>query len=367
MPRSSLAGLALAVFLTFSSLAFVSDLAEPRPAPFWWVLIYAADTGIVAVGYALASTRFIRLLPVAVGVNLLSIFGLTRVLPLYSMKMPAGTSVGQLHQRHIVDAWMVITVVTLGYMFFFTFVNTEGRKHVRLQTEIELAEGVQARLVPPLDLTAAGLAIFGKSIPSSRVGGDLIDAISLDGSAICYLADVSGHGIAAGVLVSMVKSAVRTSLSRDEPLVELMRTVNEVLLTLKEPAMYVTFACLRSAGPGRLEYALAGHPPILHYHSCSGSISSLEMEQFPIAMFPGVDFQTGMVGIAPGDLLVVVSDGFLEVTNGKGEEFGAEALERLISRSATEPLPQIIDGLVAETARFGPQQDDQSVLLVRSV
>jgi hypothetical protein len=79
--------LGLAVFLTFSSLAFLSDLAEPRPSPYWWVLVYAADTGIVAAGYGLASTRFIRLLPLAVAVNLLSIFGLKRILPLYSRRV----------------------------------------------------------------------------------------------------------------------------------------------------------------------------------------------------------------------------------------------------------------------------------------
>jgi serine phosphatase RsbU (regulator of sigma subunit) len=74
-----------------------------------------------------------------------------------------------------------------------------------------------------------------------------------------------------------------------------------------------------------------------------------------------------MITIAPGDLLAAVSDGFLEVTNEKGEEFGMEALERLFAGSATEPLPQIVDRLVAETARFGSQQDDQTILLVRAL
>ncbi|HKF04137.1 MAG TPA: hypothetical protein VKB49_17580, partial [Candidatus Sulfotelmatobacter sp.] len=60
-----------AVFLTFSSVAFVSDLAEPRPSPYWWVMVYAANTGVVAVGYALISTRFVRAWPVAIAANLL--------------------------------------------------------------------------------------------------------------------------------------------------------------------------------------------------------------------------------------------------------------------------------------------------------
>jgi len=110
-------------------------------------------------------------------------------------------------------------------------------------------------------VSAAGLAICGRSIPSSRVGSDLIDAVSF-GSLTCYLADGSGHGITAGVLMSMVKSAIRTSLSKGAPLVERMQRLNEVLFDLKEPGMFVTLACLRSAGAGRPEYALAGHQPI---------------------------------------------------------------------------------------------------------
>jgi len=365
LPASSLAILGLAVFLTFSSVAFVSDLAEPRPSPYWWVLVYAGNTGIVATAYALTGTRFLRGLPLAIALNLFSIFGLTKLLPLYSTKVAAGTTVASLHQRHILDAWLVIGLVTLGYMFFFTFVGTEGAKYVRLQTEIELAGRVQAQLVPSLDVSAAGLAICGRSIPSSRVGGDLIDAVSFDGSLTCYLADVSGHGIAAGVLMGMVKSAIRTSLSKGAPLVELMQRLNEVLFDLKESGMFVTLACLRSAGAGRLEYALAGHPPILHYHCSTQAISELRMEQFPIAMFRAASFQSLMIAVAPGDLLAVVSDGFLEVANAKGEEFGLEALKRLLVRNAKEPLSEVAARLAEETVRFGSQQDDQTILLVK--
>lgn len=360
-----MATLSLAAFLTFSSLAFVSDLAEPRPFPYWWVLVYAVDTGIVAAGYALTSSRFIRFLPLAVAANLLSIFGLTRILPLYSARVASGTTVVQLHQRNVLDAWLVIAVLTLGYMLFFTFVSTEGTKYVRLRTEIELAERVQAQLVPPLALSNAQLEICGKSCPSSTVGGDLVDAVALKGSLTCYLADVSGHGIAAGVLMSMVKSAARSSLSRGESLVDLMHSLNEVLFDLKEPAMFVTLACIRSAGAGRLECSLAGHPPILHYHASTQTVSELKMEQLPIAMFRAANFESSAITVAPGDLLAVVSDGFLEVTNSKGEEFGVKALETLLRRSVTEPLAQIADRLVAETARFGSQQDDQTILLVR--
>jgi serine phosphatase RsbU (regulator of sigma subunit) len=329
------------------------------------VLVYAANAGIVAAAYALTATRFVRGLPLAIALNLLSIFALPRLVPLYATKVPATTTVVQLHARHILDAWLVIGAVTLGFMFFFTFVGTEGTKYFRLRTEIELAEQVQSELVPPLEVTTPQLAICARSIPSSTVGGDLIDAVWSDGSVTCYLADVSGHGIAAGVLMSMVKSAIRTSLSKNESLVDLIQRLNSVLLHLTKPGMFVTLACIRTAGEGKLEYALAGHPPILHYHSSTMSVSELRSEQLPIAMFPNLMYESHFVPVEPEDLLAVVSDGFLEVANSKGEEFGLDGLKRFIVSSATETLPRIVDRLVEETAYFGEQQDDQTVLLVR--
>ena len=84
--------------------------------------------------------------------------------------------------------------------------------------------------------------------------------MSFDGTVICYLADVSGHGIAAAVLMSMVKSVARTSISRHEPLVDLMQHLNDSLFDLKETSMFVTLACLRPLAGDRLEYLWAGPP-----------------------------------------------------------------------------------------------------------
>jgi len=133
---------------------------------------------------------------------------------------------------------------------------------------------------------------------------------------------------------------VRTSLSKGEPLVDVMQRLNEVLLDLKEPAMYVTFACLRSAGgtgwsirwrDTRQFSTITLGPERLGIKNGAIAHRHISCREFPKRNDT----------IAPGDLLAVVSDGFLEVTNAKGEEFGMEALERLVAGSAKEPLPQI--------------------------
>ena len=96
------------------------------------------------------------------------------------------------------------------------------------------------------------------------------------------------------------------------------------------------------------------------------TVSFWKMEQLPIAMFRETTFESSSIALSTGDLLVIVSDGFLEVTNDRGEEFGWERLERVILKNAAEPLTQIIARLVDETFQFGNQRDDQTILLVKA-
>ena len=115
-----------------------------------------------------------------------------------------------------------------------------------------------------------------------------------------------------------------------------------------------------------MEYSLAGHPPIHYYHSATRNISRSRMKQLPIAMFSGMNYQSSSIDVLPWDLLVIVSDGFLEITNSREEEFGLER-ENFIVRNANEPVLRIVDRLRDETDRFGSHDDDRTILLLRSV
>jgi hypothetical protein len=100
-----------------------------------------------------------------------------------------------------------ILSIAIGYSFFVIFIQTEGRQTIQAQTELALAHSIQETLVPRLDLTLANCRIFGISIPSDKVGGDIVDVVLLpDGSVAAYVADVAGHGLQAGILMGMVKT-----------------------------------------------------------------------------------------------------------------------------------------------------------------
>jgi sigma-B regulation protein RsbU (phosphoserine phosphatase) len=269
--------------------------------------------------------------------------------------------------RLAMDGGLSITAAMAGYVIFFLFMGTQGVRHVRVRTELELAERVQQTLAPPLASSRAGYEIHGKSEPSSQMGGDLLDAV-YDGEAMaCYVSDVAGHGIQAGVFMAMVKSAARTALLRPGALEALLADLNQVLFDVKAgSATYVTFACVRCHDGGKVEYSLAGNGPILHYHASSKTVSQLALEQFPLGLFARTAFQSGLVKVEPGDILALLTDGLPEVEDANGQQFGLERVGELVARNASVPLADLTEKLFAAARQHGARTDDETLVLVRA-
>jgi len=199
------------------------------------------------------------------------------------------------------------------------------------------------------------------------MGGDLLDAVDDCGAMACFLADVAGHGIQAGVFMGMVKSSARTALLRPRPLEELLADLNRVLFDVKgESPTYVTFACLRCWEGGTVEYTLAGNGPILHYHAHQRSVSQLGMEQFPLGLFANATFVSGIVEVEPGDILALLTDGLPEVEDDNHEQFGLERIGKIIARNPDAPLADLTETLFAAVRQFGRQTDDETLVLVKA-
>jgi serine phosphatase RsbU (regulator of sigma subunit) len=282
-------------------------------------------------------------------------------------KMLVGPGFEYVRCRLAMDGGLSFAAAMVGYVIFLLFIGTQGVRHVRLRTELELAEKVQQSLAPPLALIRAGYEIHGKSAPSSQMGGDLLDAV-YDGEAMaCYVGDVAGHGIQAGVFMGMVKSAARTALLRPGSLEALLADLNRVLFDVKAgSATYVTFACVRCRDDGKVEYSLAGNGPILHYHASSQTMSQWAMEQFPLGLFAHAVFQSCFVKVEPGDILALLTDGLPEVEDANGEQFGLERIGEVVARSASGPLADLTEKLFASVRRYGSGTDDETLLLVRA-
>ena len=358
-------------FLLFSVVGFYVDLMYRGMLPYIVVLTIAFCAGLNASLWIIVLSRLS--MPFLVGVIVLQVF-ITRIntsLANWMMRSFDLKPVSSESGIHFA-ATAMLSAIILSYIFFIVFIRREGKESFRMRNELELAHGIQKTLVPPMRLQTSRFEIYGISHPSEKVGGDLVDVIHLpNGDAIAYVADIAGHGLPAGILMGMLKTATRTALMDAEgreplqTLPVLLDRLNRVLPEVKEPHMYATFTGFRLGANGSVFYALAASPPILQWHASEQTLSHTEEDQFPLGLLPVSSFDGQRLDVASGDLLVIATDGILEVCNKPQEEFGVERLKQVIAKNAEDPLPELAARILASARGFGQQLDDQTILIVR--
>jgi serine phosphatase RsbU (regulator of sigma subunit) len=366
VPLRRLTFLLLAIFCLFGMLGFLIDLIELRQKSLSEVLLWTIFTGGMAVFYLLTIIRAPQwfLFPLAVHVT-----GslLIRILIVPSVGGSASEPIDQVAIRMAAVASLVLSILTGG--LFLQFIRSEGRRAVRLQTELSAAHGIQKTLVPVIEKTAIGCEFYGVSVPSDKVGGDLVDVVELkDGQTFAYIADIAGHGLPAGILMAMFKTAARTQLMNSPRLPAFLERLNEVLPQVKEPEMFATCAATllrRTNSHFSLEYSSAGHPPILRANRSSQCVERLAEPQLPLGLVPTVRYASWELKLEPGDLFLITSDGIIETLDSQGSEFGIQRLEGTLLQEISSPLPQIARNLLSAVSAFGKQADDQTILLFR--
>ena len=346
-----------AVFITLSGIAFFVDLITFGAYPLWGVLLLAVTLGALNVAAVFAQMRNPWLLVATLGMVWLSFVSFYH--------LPKQSAPSLIRRRVIFDGAGLLTAMMVGYRLFLNFAATEGIAHVQLKTELAFAQAIQTTLAPPVRYQDSRLEAYGRTRPSDAVGGDLVDLVESCGSVLAYVADVSGHGIPAGVLMGMVKTAMRHGLLLHQPLSSLLESVNCILPNVKEPYMYATLAGLRFSDPARAEYAAAGHLPVLHYRQVHKDVVQWPAEQFPLGLFPDLAYPTQYVPCGSGDIFAIVTDGLTETVDELEQDFGLERLEQLLVQNAARTLPEIFDSILAAVSRYGSQKDDRTLLLVR--
>ena len=271
----------------------------------------------------------------------------------------------ELTHKLVRDAWVESALLVAAYTLFILFFGREGNRFFRTQTEVRLAGEIHGTLVPQRHETIGPFEIFGSSVPSSEVGGDLFDIVENNGAWHAYVADVSGHGVPAGMLMAMIKSAASMQLTKTQRPDDLLRDLNDVLQPVTSPANYLTFACVSGNTSTDLSFALAGHLPILHYQDRTRTIIEHSDGNVPIGMFRNQSFAVSRLTLAPGDLLALITDGFTEVFDSREREMGMEDFKSALATCAEKALPDIYRELRARTLKFGKQTDDQTMLLIR--
>lgn len=365
-PLKKLRMMFLAVFLLFSTVGFFSALMPLGRMPWPLVLFNALASGVVAVLYALAAVRYSRRAMILLSLGQAIFWTADGMFVSYVMShglLPPMTTQGGVRFCAI----GILAGAMSSYSCFLHFIRSQGSEVFLVRNELELAHGIQKTLVPAVSLSLAGYEVYGISRPSDKVGGDLVDAVLLpSGDGIVYCADIAGHGLSAGILMGMLKTATRTVLlDEDCPLPSLFARLNRVLPAVKEPHMYATCTAMRLGAGGKVEYALAASPPLLHWSGQSRKLGVISEPQLPLGLLPGGEFSGNLLEVSRGDLLVVATDGILEASNREDVEFGIDRLCSVIERHSQAPLNEVAEHILAEVNLWGKQVDDQTVLLVR--
>jgi len=255
----------------------------------------------------------------------------------------------------------------------------EQRQRQRLENELSIAREVQQQLFPHALPELPGIELEAVCRPARVVSGDYYDFIRITPTHLAIaLADISGKGISAALLMASLQAALRSDVLRyregqpgynPSPLntAEIVSHLNRHLYRNTSDERYATlFFGVYDTQTRRLNYTNAGHPPPIHI---SGSrVERLETGGMVVGLFNDVPFAQGTIEINPGGVLIAYSDGLIEPENVYGEEFGTERLIDLAKSNQDEPPQAIADALMRATEEWSgsPEQaDDMTVIVAR--
>jgi serine phosphatase RsbU (regulator of sigma subunit) len=244
----------------------------------------------------------------------------------------------------------------------------------KLEGELTLAARIQGDLFPAVLPRVEGYELAARNRPARQCGGDYYDVLPLfrreqDGGMLLCVADVSGKGLPAALVMSNMQATLRALIGRTRSLAELAGQASELLFAATPPEKYVTAALVELAPiAGTLTFVGAGHLDNLVLRG-AGDVVPLVSTGTPLGLFAsGAPYDQSTHVLDPGDALVLFSDGVTEAQNADGEEFGEARLLDVLHGCPGRPAAAVIDGVFAEIDAFAggaPQFDDITVLVAR--
>ncbi len=369
MPWSAQAALFAGIFCCFAPLGLLQSAMRLQIVPWWEITLVTVFAGSIAIAFTATAIRAPRWMAVPIVIHLLLTAAIVRWMPdrppIVSLD---GPSLAAVAGRLQTISSLTIASLMGAFVCFFTLIRREGLRFTSAHTEIRLAREIHATLVPAVEGRTDRLEWRGSSRPSGDVGGDLVDVVIHDSAWTATVADVSGHGVAAGVLMGMFKTAFRAATMEGRDLGAVVSRINAVITPLRQSNMFITAACLRLTEDLRLHYVCAGHPPMLHLSASTGRAVWVGESQLAIALIDPTHYTGDALALAPADVVVVVTDGLLEVFDRRDRELGLEGLQRAVEQTgAAATLTQIEHAIFEVCRRFGAQTDDQTVLVLRTL
>jgi serine phosphatase RsbU (regulator of sigma subunit) len=231
------------------------------------------------------------------------------------------------------------------------------RVNQQMSRDLQIARRVQEALVPNGSFSGPRFEIRSAYIPSETLSGDFYDYFLQDELMYLFVADVSGHGLPAAILVSLLKSYIHTETAADTSLATFMARLNDFLFTVSLPTQYATAQLFRVDGEGNLVYANAAHPPFLLHRRAEQRTELLEQPSHLLGAMPDMAYEEHRLKVSPGDTLFVYTDGLTDRRTASGDFYSIERVGRLLEESGEAELSHVYDRIYDDVSSFSATEE----------
>lgn len=244
----------------------------------------------------------------------------------------------------------------------------------RLERDLDIARTIQQGLLPDKPAEVAGFDIAGWNKPADQTGGDCYDYLRLcDDTLAVTIADATGHGIGPALMIAECRALFRATIGlAPDNLTAAVERVNNLLCEdLPDDRFVTAFFGVVSAKRSEMTYLSAGHGPIIRYTHADDRIEEFKANGVPLGIMADVPFpEPDVFKMAPGDMMIVVTDGFFEWADAEKNQYGLERMYNLIranrARSSAEIIRLLHESVLA-FAQGTPQNDDLTAVIVKRI
>jgi sigma-B regulation protein RsbU (phosphoserine phosphatase) len=263
-------------------------------------------------------------------------------------------------------------MIVLSYVFFVHALSRQLAKRTAIESELKVARKIQESLLPPSERKVNGWHIYGAVQPASEVAGDYSDYIELSNNRLGVLvADASGHGVAAGLVMTMIKSLMLNIATTDKGSAASFSALNRSVRRLAPKHSFVTAAhvILPANDSRQIEVTTLGHPPLLLYDSATERVEEIRTPATALGLQEALTIQPEQRTLQNGDLLLLYTDGLIEQMNNKNMEWGLDKLKAVFAQNVHLEMQLLHERILAASAAHRgnqPQHDDITLVVIRA-
>jgi sigma-B regulation protein RsbU (phosphoserine phosphatase) len=265
-------------------------------------------------------------------------------------------------QTYIEPIGFAVFLATLGYVAAKRSLHRD-QQFSQIQKELEIARRIQTDILPQAYPSSVHFKVAARYVPMTSVAGDFYDFLVADSTqAGLLIADVSGHGVPAALIASMVKLAATSQRANAADPAALLSGMNGVLCGNTQNQFVTAAYVYLDAVSGNLRYSAAAHPPMLLLRD--GKVVEIAENGLMLAAFSFATYATAVHPLQPGDRLVLYTDGLLEAANAQGEEFGPHRLGTLLKDTSSLHPEAAADQIVSSLQQWSRAQNDDLTVLI---